>query len=154
MAFVAVELDGLAQAPQQTPCYALDVLPAGDILQDDDELIAAKPGDHVASPHAAPQPAADLGQQAIAGVMAEEIVDDLEAIEIDEQHRQLPVPAPRQLDGKVQQLVEQLAVRQVREAVVGGEIFDALIGDHFRVGAVEILQRERDVVGKALQQFG
>ena len=152
--FVIAELDRFTERSQQVSCDTFDVLAPCDILQKEDELISAKPCDDVASAHAAPQPGADLGQQPVARVMAEGIVDDLEAVEIDEQHGQLPVLAPRQLDRKVQQLVEQLAVRQVGEAVVRGEIFDALIRDHFRVGTVEILQRERDIVGKTLQQFG
>ena len=89
--FVTAELDRLAQRSQQIACNAFDVLARCDILQKQDELVAAEPGHHVASPHAAPQPDADLGQQPVARVMPEGIVDDLEAVEIDEQHGQLPV---------------------------------------------------------------
>ena len=35
-----------------------------------------------------------------------------------------------------------------------GQIFDPLVGPGLLVGAVEILQRERHIIGEPLQQFG
>ena len=86
--------------------------------------------------------------------MAERIVDDLEAVEIDEQDRKPQLVAMGGIDRMAQQAVEHLPVRQAGQAVMRGEIFDALVRLLLFVGAFEIFQRERHVVGQPLQQFG
>ena len=86
--------------------------------------------------------------------MAERIVDDLESVEIDEQHREPPLVATGGIDRMTQQTVEHLPVRQAGQAVMRGEIFDALVRLLLFVGAIEIFQRERHVVGQSLQEFG
>ena len=96
---------------------------------------------------------ADFHQQGVAGIMTERIVDDLEAVEIDEQHGELPLVAPRGLDRKMQQLVEHLAIGQTGQAVMRRQIFDPLVRLRLFVGAVEIVEREGNVVRQALQQF-
>ena len=154
VALVPAQLHGLAQHRQELAGDALDLGTFGGFLQDDDEFVAAKPRHDVARAQRAAQPARDLHQQHVAGIMAERIVDDLEAVEIDEQHGKLPLVALRGVDRTAQQSVEHLAVRQVRQAVMRGQIFDPLIRLGLFVGAVEILQRERHVVGEPLQQFG
>ena len=50
------------------------------------ELVAAEAGDHVAVADGAAQPLRDLDQQAVAGLVAEAVVDDLEVVEVEEQH--------------------------------------------------------------------
>ena len=67
MAFVPAELHRLAQDRKQLARDALDLLTFGRLLQDDDELVAAKPGHDVARTQRAAQPAADLDQQHVAG---------------------------------------------------------------------------------------
>ena len=154
VALVAAELQRLAQHRQQLAGDALDLVTFGGFFQDDDEFVAAEPRHDVAGTQRVAQPAADFHQQHVAGVMAQRIVDDLEAVEIDEQHRKLPLIALRGVDRPAQQAVEHLAVRQMGQAVVRGQIFDPLVGPGLFVGAVEILQRERHIVGEPLQQFG
>jgi len=44
--------------------------------------------------------------------VAERVVDHLEAIEIDEQHRKLALVATARLDREVQQLAEHRTIRQ------------------------------------------
>ena len=51
------------------------------------ELVAAEPGEGVAAPQRGPQPLGDLDQQRVAVVVAERVVDLLEAVEVDQQHR-------------------------------------------------------------------
>ena len=99
------------------------------------------------------QPAGDFHQQNVAGFMAQRIVDDLEPVEIDEQHRKLPLVAARGLDRVMQQLVEHFPIGQPGQAVMRREIFDPLVRLGFFVGAVEILERKRHIVGQPLQQF-
>ena len=109
---------------------------------------------HVARTQRAAQPAGDFHQQHVAGVMPERIVDDLEAVEIDEQHGELALVALGSVDRAAQHAVEHFAVRQIGQAVVRREIFDPFVGPGLFVGAIEILQRERHVVDEPLQQLG
>ena len=154
MAFLAAELQRLAQHRQQFAGDALDLVTLGGLLQNDHELVAAEPRHDVARTQRAAQPAADLHQQHVAGVVAQRIVDDLEPVEIDEQQRKLPLVARGGLDRAAQHAVEHLAVGQTGQAVVRRQILDPLVGPGLFVGAVEILQRKRHVVGEPLQQFG
>jgi hypothetical protein len=67
----------------------------------------------------------DFLQQLIASLVSEGVVDLLETVEIEKRDRQLFVVAMRLADALAQQLAEEAAVGQSREAIVIGEIFDA-----------------------------
>ena len=58
---------------------------AGEVLGDDDELVAAEPGDGVTVADHAAQPVGDLGEHLVAGGVPEAVVDGLELVEVDEQ---------------------------------------------------------------------
>ena len=60
----------------------------------------------------------------------------------------------RGLDRVAQQAVEHLAVGQPGQAVMRSEVFDPFVRPALLVGALEILQRERYVVGEPRQQLG
>src|SRR5690606_34665330 len=79
-------------------------------LDEHDELIAAEPGDDIRAPETTFEALRDLLEQPVAGLVAERVVDQLEAIEIDEQHGELALAAPRRLDGVIEQLREHAAV--------------------------------------------
>ena len=68
--------------------------------------------------------------------------------------REPPLVALGGVDRAAQHAVEHFAVRQIGQAVVRRQIFDPFVGLGLFVGAIEILQRERHVVGQPLQQFG
>ncbi len=55
--------------------------------EQDPELVGAQPGDRVGGPRRAQQPLADLGEQGVAGGMAEALVDDLEPVEVEQDQR-------------------------------------------------------------------
>ena len=55
--------------------------------QDQDELLAAEPPDDVGRPHDRPQPLGGGRQHAIALGVAVDVVDDLEVVEVDADHR-------------------------------------------------------------------
>ena len=57
---------------------------------DHDELVAAEPGDQVTVAARPGQPAGDGAEQLVAGAVPERVVDDLEAVEVQEQQGQLP----------------------------------------------------------------
>ena len=66
------------------------VRPAQPVLvrQQQRELVAAQPRREVVAPDAALDPLRDRGQQPVARRVAERVVDDLEVVEVEEQHRQ------------------------------------------------------------------
>ena len=60
--------------------------------------------------------------------MAQRVVHLLEAIEIEEEQADALVPALRPLQRAAQPILEQLSIGQARQAIVVGEIADALLG--------------------------
>jgi hypothetical protein len=93
------------------------VLLAGDAGQQDGELVAAEARDDVVGAQHAAQPLGDGAQEPVARAMAERIVDDLEVVEVDEEHRHLPAAAHQRA---VEALQEELAVGQARQMIVVG----------------------------------
>ena len=85
--------------------------------------------------------------------MPQRIVDHLEAVEIDEQHGELPLVAAGRLDGMAQQPVEHFPVGQFGQAVMRGEVLDPFVRLLLLVGPAEIFKRQRDIGGEPLQQF-
>ena len=81
-------------------------------LDQHDELVAAEPRHRVAVAQALAQPLRHLPAAAVAGVVAQRVVDDLEAVEVDEQHRERARVALRLRERLVQALVEGAAVGQ------------------------------------------
>ena len=54
--------------------------------QQDDELLAAEPVDEVIGPQLLAQPVGDLAQDGVAGRVAAGVVDELEAVEVEQDH--------------------------------------------------------------------
>ena len=73
------------------------------------------------------QPARDFLQKFIARAMAQGIVDELEAVEIaDQQRKRAPVTVGMR-DGLLQAVVQQDAIRQAGQRIVGGQMPQLLI---------------------------
>ena len=85
------------------------------------------PGDDAAARRAL-NAARHLDQQLVADRMAEHVVDFLQAVEIDRQHRELLVGAGAGLDHLRQRLQERRAVRQIGQAVVIGHVRHPRLG--------------------------
>ena len=88
----------------------------GDVLEQHGELVAAHARDGVARAQRRVEPQRDGLQQLVAGLVAERVVDDLEAVEVEEQHggagpRAAAARAPQRL---LEPVEEQRAVRQAR----------------------------------------
>ena len=94
----------------------LDALAA--VLQQDRELVAAQAGRGVGGAKRGLQPLAHLGQQQVAGHVAQGVVDGLEVVEVHEQHRDRLVVALLSIDGVRDAVVEQRPVREARHRVV------------------------------------
>ena len=96
-----------------------------DGVEDDPEFIATEAGDRVARAERADQTLADGGQQAIADRVPDALVDDLEPIEIEQDHRDDRAIGRRRGQRVGDPVREQLTVRQpgrrvVQRAALGG----------------------------------
>ena len=80
------------------------------VLEDDREFVAAEPGDGVGGAHAASKARGDLLQQRVADLVAERVVDRLEAVEIDEHEREARALARRVDRRLLEPVVEKQAV--------------------------------------------
>ena len=80
------------------------------------ELVAAEAGHRVRAAQGGAQPPADLHQQRVAGVVAERVVDVLEAVEVHHGHGELAALALGDRDGLLDPVAEQGAVGQVGQA--------------------------------------
>ncbi len=93
-------------------------------LEGDDELVATQPRQGVALAYAGGHLAGDFLEQQVAYVVAERVVDVLEAVQVDEQHRERIALAARVDDPLLETVVEQQAVWQFGQRIAGGEITD------------------------------
>ena len=115
----------------------------GDVrFQQQHELVAAHAGHGVGGPGGGRQAAGHLLQHLVAEAVAEGIVDGLEAVQVDEQHRQpaaVPLAALHRLRHPV---VEQQPVGQAGERIAKGQLVQLFIGS---------LQRLRKLLRPPLQ---
>ncbi len=58
------------------------------ILDQDDEFVATQPRQQVGIAHAGLDACRDHLQQTVTGIVSQRVVDDLEPVEVDEQHRE------------------------------------------------------------------
>ena len=103
-----------------------DLALVGEVLADDDELVAAESRDGVVAADRGGEPAPHRDEQLVAGVVAEAVVDDLEAVEVEEEHRHHGPAVAETGECGVEPLDRERAVRQVGERVVEGEMTEQL----------------------------
>ncbi len=103
-------------------------LRAFDPGQQEQEVVTAQPGHGIATAHRRDETFADRAQDVIAARQPERVVDQLEAVEIQDHDRQLLLAPARPLDRLVQTVVEQQAIGQAGQRIVVGEIADRLLG--------------------------
>jgi hypothetical protein len=89
---------------------------------DDDELVAAGPPDEGAAAGHGADPAADGAQHLVADRVAEAVVDRLEVVEVDEQHRDERGLARALGEQRVQALAQGGAVAQAGQRVLVGQV--------------------------------
>jgi hypothetical protein len=107
----------------------------GDLGEQHDELVAAQPPDYVPRAQCLTQPRRDLDEQRIASRVPEAVVHELEAIEIQQQHRdRLARAGPRVL----QVIEHQSSVRQAGQRIVQRLIADVRFGEP-QLGLGELL---------------
>ena len=97
------------------------VAPVG-FEQDDRELVAADPRGHVREPDVVADRLGDVLQGSVARLMAQRVVDLLEAVDVDEQQRGLGVVARGASDLALELLVEPPAAREPGQLVLAGAL--------------------------------
>ena len=93
----------------------------------DREFVAAEPCHRVVLGDAFAEPAGDFLQQRVADRMAERVVDVLEMIEIEAEHREL-IAAPDEPQRLFELFAEQRPVRQIGQRVMARHMRDLLLG--------------------------
>ena len=94
-------------------------------LLDDGEFVAAEPRHQLVAARHRAQPLRDLDQQLVAGGMAVNVVDRLEAVEVDAQHRERLVHARPPCSTLAGEMIgEDRAVGQAGQRIVIGEMGD------------------------------
>ncbi len=112
---------------------------------DDAELVAADAGDGVAAAHEARQALRDLADEFVARGVAIGVVHRLEAVEIDQHHRQALAGATEMGEFLIEPQIEGAAVGQERELVLTGEALDLALADGNLVGgAAQALNDESE----------
>ena len=102
-------------------CYLSRLRLFANALEQDGELIAPKTRHRVARPNSAPQAATHFDEQFIARGWAQAVVDQLEAIHVQQQQREaIPFLLCGQLADHRELLHEELAIRQPGQRIVHG----------------------------------
>ena len=135
MHLVAIEVEGLVQAFEEFVGDQARILAVAQFRQHDGEFIAALARQGIAAAQTILQAQRHLLQQLIALHVAQGIVDQFKTVQVDEHHGQLRQLAPRLDHGQAQAVLEQHAIRQVRQDVVIGLVGDDFLGP-FAVGDV------------------
>ena len=89
-----------------------------DVFQQDRELIAADPTDGVAGSRTGTEPPPDLDEQPVPLLVTELIVDQFEAVQVEEHDRDLPFRARQSSEGVLESVHEQRPVWQPGQDVV------------------------------------
>jgi hypothetical protein len=147
--FLAFDKEGLGEGALDLVGDDQYVVGAEDGGDDDDEFVTADPGHGVGVAHASEQAHGDGLEQIVGRRVAEAVVDQLEAVEVEQQHTDhLPVAAGVG-DGLGDAVVEQVAIGQAGQDVVVGLVFELL----FVADAVGDVVDDADEVGGRFTAF-
>ena len=131
----------------QDPFVQVELAVRGSVGEQHRELVTAEPGDHVGRPGGARQAAGDLDEELVAHLVTERVVDLLEAVEIDHDHRTAALvvgEARRQGD------LEAEPVRQAGQRIVLGlrlEFLDQVVVGQAGAQGVGERPEQPDLVG-------
>ena len=137
----AVERERRVERLDQRAGQPLDLADRGDALEQHGELIAAEARHGVRGARRLDDALRDRLQQAVAGVVAERIVDVLEVVEVEEHDRDEALAALRQGERVLHAVAEQVAVRQQRQRIVEGELAQLLL-ERLALADVAEVQRQ------------
>ena len=117
---VAVDDERLGERVPDAPLRGAHLLVVVDVSEDDRELVPTEPGDVVVFAADRAQARARLAYQIVAGLVAVEIVDLLEAVEVDEQQAHPAAVGADPGEGAVDPLPESHPVQQPGQSVMAG----------------------------------
>ena len=100
---------------------------SGRIPEEDRELVAADPGGQVAGPQRRLDALADGRQERVAGGVAEGVVDDLEVVEVEEQHDRDQPGGVGRLESLGHALGEERPVGEPGQRVVIGLVLELFL---------------------------
>ena len=115
--------------------HACSVARVTHVLEQHGELISAEPRDGVLAPDAAQQTLGGGEQQRVAGSVAEFVVDGLEVVHVEEQHRHAAFAGANH--GVLEALGKQRPIGQLRQRIVKGLVLQLLVGGAQFAYAVE-----------------
>ena len=134
---VPVELDR-RRDPRLHPLHDRPDRARFDAMEQHRELVTAEPCREIGLTQPGAQPLADRGQEAISHVVTERVVDELEAVEVEEHHGVAQLGRLAGLgDGQAQPLQEQLAIGQSRHLVVQRALAQQLLHLFARLDVVD-----------------
>ena len=126
-------------------CFGLDH-PAGGLLDEYGELVTAESGDRVARSRDAQDARGDLAKEAVAGLVAESVVDVLESVEVEEDHGRIGAGAGSATQRVLDPVPEQCPVRESGQRVVEGLVRQLVLGQ-LAVGDVVQVDDDASDVG-------
>src|SRR5215211_3216263 len=115
-----------------------------DVGQQDEEFVPALAGDDVAGAGGGLKACSHGDQKLVAGGMAEAVVDELEVVEVDEEHGDGAALLGTAGDGRIQLFLEGDPVRQGGQRVVEGDVVELASCLFERVGGLPALGDVRD----------
>ncbi len=116
----------MAQGHQHALGDALGIGFAGQIAKQGDEFVAAETGQVVTRPQTSQQPLRHFHQHLVASAVAEAVVDQLEAVQIDEEQGR--GPTVRSLLHLLEQFVQVQTVGQAGQGIVACRMAQAFLG--------------------------
>lgn len=124
----AAGLDRLLDGLDDFLRHADRVPRVGDILQENDELVAAEAGHGIDFAHQAMQAAGDGNEHGVARRVAVGVVDVLEVVQVEQQQRNKVAAAPGERERPLHPVGEQATVGQAGQRVVMGKVTELLGG--------------------------
>ena len=141
---VAADRVGRAQRRDHAACDFMQRGVVGGGRGDHREFVAAEPCHEVVAAHHARQPQRDIADQLVADRMAERIVDVLEVVEVDVEHRRRRQQGALDVgDRGLEPVAEEVPVRQPAQRVVQRQIAQPVLagGDGGR-GVAHVTEHE------------
>ena len=119
--FRPLDLEGIGKAGQNALAQSLHIAGSGNAGHQYRKLVAAEPRHQISLTHAVAQSLGAVHQHLVSGCMAQTVVDFLEAIEVDAEHRGALAAAVHALQDLGQMVVESYPVGQSGERVMTGQ---------------------------------
>ena len=125
--FVAVDRHGPRDGVDQAVGHAGGVGRFAHFAQDD-EFVAAQSRNGVLGAQSLADALRQVDEQRVAGMVAVGVVDRLETVQVEEQHREIALAPAGAFDGLLHAVFEQNAVGQLGERVVQGQLHQFFVG--------------------------